>query len=212
MIRYAFLICFLSLSLTSFAQTYPKLAVNLDLGFNMPQDPFSEGYSAKPVNFPTIQLGAQYLFTKRIGARLDYGFNRFSNDDNAPEFKTNYTRINGQVVYNASPILRSINVHPRIGLYLHAGPGFTMLKPLAPGFNQNKDSYLNAMAGVAFHYGISEFMSGYMDVSYIKGFGTAVAFEGTPLATKEGSGLLTFTFGIQLALNTGCYFCAEENQ
>lgn len=212
MIRYAFLITFLSITLSSVAQTYPKLAVNLDLGFNMPQDPFTDGYSAKPVNFPTIQLGAQYLFTKQIGARLDYGFNRFSNDDNSPEFKTNYSRINGQIVYNASPFLRNINVHPRLGLYAHAGPGVTFLKPLAPGFNQNKETYLNAMAGFAFHYGISEFMSAYMDVSYIRGFGTAVAFEGTPLASKEGSGLLTFTFGIQLALNTGCYFCEEDNQ
>lgn len=210
--RYTFLVAFLTVVLTSYAQTYPKIAVNLGIGFNLPQDPFTDGFSAKPVNFPTIELGAQYLFTKRLGARLDYGLNRFSNDSSSPEFKTNYSRVNLQGVYNASPLLRSINVHPRIGLYFHAGPGMTFLKPLAPQFNGNNDSFLNAMAGMSFHYGLNEFMSGYMDVSYIRGFGGAVAFEGTPLAEKEANGMLTLTFGIQLALNTACYFCEGEGQ
>ena len=212
MIRNTFLIVFFCFCLGSVAQTYPKIAVNLGLGFNIPQGPFTEGYSAKPVNFPTFEVGAQYLFTKQIGARLDYGFNRFSNDNNAPDFKTNYSRVDLQAVYNASTILRNWNVHPRLGLYFHGGGGITFLSPLAPAFSANGDSFLNAMGGLSFHYGINEFMSGYMDVSYIRGFGSAIAFEGTPLESKEANGMVSITFGIQLALNTACYFCEGEGQ
>lgn len=210
--RYKFLLVFLFMSYGLMAQTYPKLAVNLGLGLNIPEGPFTDGYSAKPMNFPTIDLGVQYLFTKTLGGRLDYGFNRFSNDSSAPDFKTNYNRIDLQAVYNASTILRNWNVHPRIGLYFHAGPGMTFLKPLGAQFTGNDDSFLNAMGGMTFHYGLNEFMSAYMDVSYIRGFGGAVAFEGTPLAEKEGNGMVNLTFGLQLALNTACYFCEGEDQ
>ncbi|NQY05898.1 MAG: hypothetical protein HRT68_06765 [Flavobacteriaceae bacterium] len=212
MTRITFLIAFLSAVVIGNAQTYPKMAVNLGVGFNLSQTPFSEGYSAKPINFPTIELGAQYLFTKQIGARLDYGFNRFSNDSNAPEFKTNYNRIDVQAVYNASVILRNWNVHPRLGLYFHGGGGMTFLNPLAPQFNGNNESFLNAMGGMSIHYGLSEYMSAYMDISYIRGFGGSIAMEGTPLQEKEGNGIVALTFGIQLALNTACYFCEGEDQ
>ena len=43
---------------------------------------------------------------------------------------------------------------PRIGIVAHAGPGFSFIKPLG-NYPENKTSYLNVMAGMEFHYGLS---------------------------------------------------------
>ncbi len=72
-------------------------------GFNYPDiDGFVEGFEAKPLNFPTINLGVQHMFSRNLGAKLDFGYNRFSNVDGSPEFKTNYSRINAQLVYDVT--------------------------------------------------------------------------------------------------------------
>ena len=36
------------------------------------------------------------MFNLQLGAKIDFVFNRFSNLDEFPEFKTNYTRISIQ--------------------------------------------------------------------------------------------------------------------
>lgn len=174
------------------------------LGINSPSsNGFVNDFEANSINFPTINLGIQYMFKPKLGAKLDFGYNRFSNLDNTPEFKVNYSRINLQVVYDASIITSFSN---RIGAFAHAGPGYSMIKPLG-NYGDNKISYLNVMAGIEFHYGISDKLSIYLDTSYIKGF----AKDFNPVADGFGSfngDLLTITFGASISLS-GCYYCGD---
>ncbi len=172
-------------------------------GVNMPSNSgFVENFEAKSLNFPTINLGIQHMFNTRVGAKLDYGYNRFVNIDNTPEFKVNYSRINAQIVYDANSVLTFLP--QQIGVIAHAGPGMTFIKPLA-NYSDNKLSFFNVMAGLEFHYGISETFSVYADTSYILGFSQ----DFDPVTDGYGAfngNLLTVTFGVSLSLS-GCQFC-----
>lgn len=172
------------------------------LGVNSPlQAGFVDNFESESINFPSINLGLQYMFKPKIGAKLDFGYNRFSNVENTPEFKVNYSRINAQLVFDASEML---SFSRRTGLFLHAGPGYSVVKPLG-NYGENKTSFLNALGGVELHYGISDALSVYVDGSYIFGF----ADEFNPVSSGFGSfngDLLTITFGASISLS-GCYYC-----
>jgi len=174
------------------------------LGVNSPSsNGFVDNFEANSINFPTVNLGLQYMFRPKLGAKLDFGFNRISNAENTPEFKVNYSRINLQLVYDASVITRFSN---KMGAFIHAGPGYSMIKPLG-NFGENKISYLNAIGGIEFHYGISDKLSIYLDTSYI--FGSGKDFN--PISSGFGSfngDLLTITFGASISLS-GCYYCGD---
>nr|WP_321227144.1 outer membrane beta-barrel protein [uncultured Psychroserpens sp.] len=198
----------LVLALVCFSFGFAQKATNeikaqIAIGINSPsQSGFVDGFQAKSINFPTINLGVQYMFKRQFGAKLDFGFNRFSSGDNSIDFKTNYTRINAQFVYDPTESITFLP--PRLGLLGHAGPGFSMVKPLG-NFGDNKTSFLNLMAGLEIHYAMSEYMSLYTDVSYIAGFGG----DFDPIAEGFGSfngNLMTISFGITFSLS-GCKYC-----
>ena len=173
------------------------------LGINSPSaNGFVSNFEAKTVNFPSINLGVQYMFKPKFGAKLDFGYNRFSNLNDTLEFKINYTRFNAQFVYNASSIFSFLP--QRIGTFVHGGPGFTTIKPLG-SYTQNDTSFLNAMAGIEFHYGVSDKLSVYVDGSYILGFGK----DFNPISEGFGSfngNMLTLTIGASISLS-GCQYC-----
>ncbi len=173
------------------------------LGVNSPsQNGFVNNFQAKSINFPSINLGVQYMFKPKLGAKLDFGYNRFSNLSNTPEFKVNYTRLNAQLVYDATRVFGFLP--QRVGTFVHAGPGFSSVKPLG-NYTQNNNSFLNAMAGIEFHYGISDKLSVYLDGSYILGFGK----DFNPISEGFGSfngDILTLTIGASISLS-GCQYC-----
>ncbi len=182
-----------------------KWKFQMSFGINFPENTgFINPYEPKPLNFPTINLGVQHMFKEDMGLRLDLGYNRFTNADNTPEFKTNYTRLNTQFVYDAT---KSINfLPPYTGVVAHIGPGLTFMKPLG-NFTGNKEMYLNLMGGIEFHYGITDTVSVFSDLTYIYGlFGDkeyTTAFQS--FGVFRGS-LFTVSFGIAVSLS-GCQYC-----
>lgn len=201
--KYILSLLFLAGGLLCFSQTAKnKIKAQIAIGVNNPSaGGFISTFEAKPVNFPTVNLGVQYMFRQQLGAKFDFGFNRFSSSNDSPEFKDNYSRLNLQFVYDATPLNF---LPPRLGLVGHVGPGFSMVKPLGD-YSNNNISFLNMMGGVEFHYGISDTMSLFTDVSYIYGLGK----DFDPIADGFGSfngNLVTLTFGISFSLS-GCYYC-----
>ncbi|MGA1227096.1 MAG: cell envelope biogenesis protein OmpA [Tamlana sp.] len=177
------------------------------LGLNKPSaEGFVEDFQGNTFNFPTVNLGLQYMFSSKLGTKLDYGFSRISNKNNTPEFKLNYSRINTQVVYNATNIFAFLPY--QMGTFIHGGPGLSIVKPLG-SYTQNNISNLNALVGIEFHYAISDKLSGYLDGSYIFGFGS----DFNPITNGYGSfngNLLTITIGASISLS-GCYYCEQND-
>jgi len=201
-----FIIVFALVSFCGFSQGDTKtFKAQIAFGVNTPSaSGFVNDFEAKAINFPTINLGVQYMFKPQFGTKLDFGYNRFSNLDNSPEFKVNYSRFNVQFVYDAS---EALNFLPqRMGVFGHAGPGYTFIKPLN-SYTENKTSFFNVMTGIEFHYGVSETFSVYADASYILG----LSKDFDPVSDGNGSfngNLLAITIGASVSLS-GCYFCDE---
>jgi hypothetical protein len=198
---YLLLIAF---TFTGFSQTETSTwKAQFAVGINSPsQNAFVSTFEAKPINFPTINIGVQRMFSRVLGAKLDFGYNRLSHASGSPEFKVNYSRINAQVVYDPSNLINFLP--PRISVVAHGGPGFTFVKPLGD-YVDNKTSFLNAMFGIEFHYGLSQTMSLLFDTSYIYSFSGDYDNQVAGFGTYNGS-LLTFTVGVSISLS-GCYYC-----
>lgn len=202
--KYLF-ICFFVFAIFSLSaqRETNKWKAQLALGVNSPsQSGFVDDFQGKSLNFPTINLGIQNMFDDQFGAKLDFSFNRISHEDNSPEFKLNYSRVNAQLVFDPT---NNLDFLPqRTGIVLHAGPGYSFVKPLANYVN-NKTSFFNVMGGLELHYGLAERLSLYLDTSYIMGL--SKDFE--PITEGFGSfngNLLTITFGITFSLS-GCQYC-----
>lgn len=182
-----------------------KWKLQLAFGLNYPNiDGFVDGFEAKPLNFPTINFGVQHMFTRTKGVKLDFGYNRFSNADDSAEFKTNYSRINAQFVYDATNVFGFLPA--QVGLVGHTGIGYSIIKPLG-NFGDNKTSFLNAMAGFEAHYILSETFSVFTDLSYIFSFSGDKTYD--PISDGFGTfngNLFTLTFGISVSLS-GCQYC-----
>lgn len=183
-----------------------KWKAQIAIGVNSPsQSGFVEGFQGKSLIFPSVNLGIQNMFKEQFGAKLDYGFNRISNEDNSVEFKLNYSRINAQLVFDPTSSLYFLP--ERMGLVLHSGPGYSFVKPLG-NYGNNKISFFNAMAGLEVHYGLAERMSLFLDTSYILGLGK----DFDPVTEGYGSfngNLLTISLGITFSLS-GCQYCTDN--
>lgn len=184
-----------------------KWKLQLAVGLNRPfWDGFVDGLNSNDYNAPTVNLGVQHMFNERLGVKVDYGFNRFKNADDVPEFKINYSRVNAQLVYDPSNDLLFLPMPLR--LILHAGPGYSFAKPLAL-LGDNKQTYLNAMGGLEIHYALSERLSVYADVAYVYGF-TELEDYNPPISGLGAfnGNLLYGTIGLTVSLS-GCYTCSE---
>ena len=202
--QYIVIILTLNFGLVSFSQSETqKIKAQIAVGVNNPSSGgFVSPFEAKSVNFPTVNLGIQYMFADQFGAKLDFGFNRFSNANNSPEFKINYSRVNLQFVYDAKKTLTFLP--ERLGVVGHAGPGYTFVKPLGD-YTDNNLSFFNVMAGIEFHYYLNDRLSLIADTSYIYGF----AKDFNPVSDGLGSfngNLFTLTFGVSFSLS-GCQYC-----
>ncbi len=175
------------------------------LGINYPTtDGFVKGSYAQPVNFPTVNLGIQHMLTSHYGVKLDFGFNRFKNADDTPEFKINYSRINAQFVYDPTDYLGFIPT--RMRLIAHAGPGVAFVKPLGT-LGDNKQTFLNLNGGLEVHYAINEKVSVFTDVAYLYGVTSLEDYNPalTGLGAFNGS-VFNLTFGLAVSLD-GCRYC-----
>lgn len=203
-----FFFCVVLMTLQSHAQfnkDTSKWKALFAVGFNYPTtDGFVKGSYATPVNFPTVNLGVQHMFKRAYGVKLDYGFNRFKNDDGSLEFKINYARINAQFVYDPTALIGFLPSRTRI--LLHAGPGLAFVKPLG-NLGDNKQTYLNLLGGLEFHYAINEKVSIYTDVAYLYGLTSLENYDPvlSGLGAFNGS-VFNLTFGLAVSLS-GCQFC-----
>ncbi|WP_282041611.1 cell envelope biogenesis protein OmpA [Winogradskyella flava] len=175
------------------------------LGFNSPStNGFIEGAEAQTINFPTVNLGIQHMFKKEYGIKLDYGFNRFKINEVSPDVKINYSRINAQFVFDPTEYIGFLPV--RLRTILHAGPGFSFVKPLG-GLSNNKQSYLNLLGGLEVHYAIAEKVSVYVDTAFIYGLTSLDDYDPvlSGLGAFNGS-VFNVTVGLAISLS-GCQFC-----
>ena len=200
-----FSVVFITLNSNAQFRDTSKWKALFAVGVNYPTtDGFVKGSYAQPVNFPTVNLGIQHMFKRQYGVKLDYGFNRFKNDSDTPEFKINYSRINAQFVYDPTEYIGFLP--SRLSTVLHAGPGVAFVKPLGT-LGDNKQTYVNLNAGLEIHYTINQKLSVYTDIAYLYGLTSLDTYDPvlSGLGAFNGS-VFNLTFGLAVSLS-GCQYC-----
>lgn len=181
-----------------------RIKAQISIGVNNPmENGETEEYFSNYVNFPTVNLGVQYLFTDQLGAKLDVGYNRASNKDDSFEYKLNYTRVNVQLVYSFSKLLAFLP--ERLEVVGHAGPGVSFTKPLGD-FSENTYTYLNALGGLEFHYRLSETMTVFTDLGYVFSLAGIDKYDVNVDGFSFNGDLMYLTFGVSFSLS-GCRYC-----
>jgi Outer membrane protein beta-barrel domain len=204
--RIVFFLCF-TILVSSFAtaqEETDKWKLQLALGVNNPiDDGKNDGYFTKYLNFPSVNLGIQYMFTRQFGAKLDYGFNRSSNDTGSKEFKLNFSRVNFQLVYDVTNDLRFLP--ESITIVAHIGPGMSFTQPLGND-SENTYTYLNLLAGLEIHYKVSRTFSVFTDVSYAYSLASKDKYDANIDGFSFNGDLIYASIGISVSLS-GCYYC-----
>lgn len=183
-----------------------KWKLQVALGINKPRaDGESPGFFAEYVNFPTINVGVQHMFSPTWGAKLDLGYNRSSNKHDSDEFKLNYTRVNAQLVYDFKNIFTFLPY--KVGIVGHAGPGISMTKPLGEYAN-NTYTYPNVMLGFELHYQLTQTLSIYGDASYVKSLSNASKYDVDTDGFSFRGDMVYVALGLAITLdgNRSCYF------
>lgn len=181
-----------------------KWRLQFALGINNPiDDGENDGYYTKYVNFPSVNLGIQRMISNRLGAKLDYGFNRSVNDSGSKPFKLNYSRVNFQLVYDATKNLRFLP--EPIKIVAHSGPGFSFTQPLGVD-SENKNTYLNWLTGLEVHYNVSRALSVYSDVSFAYSLSSTNKYNSAIDGFSFNGNLIYASVGISVALS-GCKYC-----
>jgi Outer membrane protein beta-barrel domain len=204
--RIVFFLCF-TILVSSFAtaqEETDKWKLQLALGVNNPiDDGKNDGYFTKYLNFPSVNLGIQYMFTRQFGAKLDYGFNRSSNDTGSKEFKLNFSRVNFQFVYDVTNDLRFLP--ESITIVANIGPGMSFTQPLGND-SENTYTYLNLLAGLEIHYKVSRTFSVFTDVSYAYSLASKDKYDANIDGFSFNGDLIYASIGISVSLS-GCYYC-----
>lgn len=117
-----------SQEMTADGQDFNKWSIEVSGGANKPFRTFTPGFRTDRVNFFTVDLGTRYMFNNKFGLKLDFGYNKFENNDETPEFESTYLRGDIQGVVNLGRVLNFEDWTSCIGLLMHAGGGVYQLK------------------------------------------------------------------------------------
>lgn len=110
-------------STTSMDNNFNKWSIEVSGGANKPFRTFTPGYRTDRVNFFTVDLGTRYMFNNKFGLKLDFGYSKFENNADTPEFDSNYFRGDIQAVINLGRVLSFEDWTSTIGLLAHGGGG-----------------------------------------------------------------------------------------
>lgn len=169
------------------------------IGLNNPiEDGSTVGYFSEYANFPTIGIGVQYMFEPDWGVKLDFGYNRSSETGNSFPFVLNYSRVNAQIVYDATNVIGFLP--NRLGLVGHVGPGLSFTTPAAP-YSDNTYTFLNLLTGVELNYRLSNTLSIYGDLSYAFSLAGSDKYDLNVDGFSFNGDLIYLTLGLTINLN-----------
>ncbi len=143
--------------------TYNRFSVDAQFGLNNPVEPMAAEYDAATLNLFHVGLGFRYAFNTKFGLRLGGGYDQFQERAGTPEFSTDYYRVSLEGVANLGNIMDFQSWTRRIGLLLHAGPGYSILN----GDEMDANHILHGSIGLTPQVRLSERWNLYLDATTI---------------------------------------------
>jgi len=166
---------------------FNRWSIEVNGGFNKAMTPLTPGYYSPTLNLGHGDVGVRYMFNEKFGAKLDYGFGRFSeaSRDNNPEFETNYYRLNLQGVANLGRIMNWETFTRRFNLLAHAGAGIGRVTPQQNQFADVQDNVYNLIVGLTGQIKLSDRIALNGDISSINNGRQLVAFDGASAISPD---------------------------
>jgi OOP family OmpA-OmpF porin len=180
---------------------FNKWSIEVSGGANKPFRTFTPGYFTDRVNFFTVDLGTRYMFNNKFGLKLDFGYNKFENNDDSNEFESTYLRGDIQGVINLGRVLNFEDWTNTIGLLVHGGGGVFMLQS-DNGFD-GEDWGANLIGGFTAQVKLSDRIVLTGDVTGIANGFQYFNFDGTSKTTSTVDGVvLNGTLGLTFYLGS----------
>lgn len=139
---------------TSNDNDFNKWSIEVGGGINKPFRTFTPGFRTDGANFFTVDLGTRYMFNNKFGLKLDFGYNKFVNNDETPEFESTYLRGDIQAVVNVGRVLNFEDWTSVIGLLAHGGGGVYRLSSNDDAFD-GEDWGANLIGGLTAQFKLS---------------------------------------------------------
>jgi len=187
---YLILLVFLS-SFNLTAQTYNRLSIDANIGFNSALGPFAEGYQSNYLGLYHADANARYMLTNKFGVMWGLGFDRIKWDEFGQYqagngyFKTHYIRTSLQAVFNIGRIADFHQVHERLGLLLHGGFGFSSLKDAHNSVwfkdwkTQGTDEMMHLLIGFTPQLRLTNYLALHLDFTYVGNIWQTKTFDFT---------------------------------
>lgn len=146
MIKKIFTLLLVSSSFVASAQ----FGIEANYGLNGSYDPSYNG-------FTHIGAGVSYDFDETFGAKLDFGMDEFSVQNDVRGMKTGVSnlRITAQGVVNLSSLADSRSFYNKFNVLAHGGAGISVLNSDIPEY-KNTDHLLNIVVGITPRYEVAE--------------------------------------------------------
>lgn len=141
---------FTLLLVTSSFVANAQFGIEANYGLNGSYDPSYNG-------FTHFGAGVSYDFDETFGAKLDFGMDDFSIQNDLRGTKTGVSnlRITAQGVVNLSNLADSRSFYNKFNILAHGGAGLSVLTSDIPEY-QNTDHLLNLVLGVTPRYEVAE--------------------------------------------------------
>jgi OOP family OmpA-OmpF porin len=106
---------------------YNQWSIELNGGVNKPTRTMTPGYQTATLNPFHADLGVRYMFSPKFGAKLDVGYDQFTERDDTPAFESRYVRASLQGVVNIGRALNFETWTNTIGILAHGGIGVAQI-------------------------------------------------------------------------------------
>lgn len=170
---------------------YGRLSLELTTGLHVPFTSNKTIETSDYIGFKHINFGGRYMFTKKIGVKLGYRFDRFEQADNH-NFGNSYHVLSLEGVYNLGRLRNEERYEERrFGLLGHLGITYTMAFPEFPvgtqmtglfGSRPFGDHKYEQMGGLIFgltpQYKLSKYFALVADISYLYNLEHQYAYSG----------------------------------
>lgn len=205
LLTFSFVLFFsLSTSLLFSQSQTNKISFDISFGYNKALNPYRNNLNSDFSGLKHVELGVRYMFTEKVGLRLNYANDRFKNDADG-QFGSNFSRVGVDAVYNAGKAIGlDFATRSTVGLLAHVGVGYTRLKPI---YQDNSEQIGALVLGITPQLKLSERVALFGDVSYNANFKQHYRYDGSLISSDYKS-----TVGSHVTASVGLMFYLGENK
>ncbi|MGB0879967.1 MAG: OmpA family protein [Polaribacter sp.] len=185
------------------AQDFNKWSIDLGTGVHLPVFPVAQNDVDKTPSFWQANVGFRYMINENFGLRLDFGFNKFEEDNKSKSFETDYYRGTVEAIVNAGKLLGFREWTQAFNVLIHGGVGLSDMKVYSTISNRPKDRTVNGVIGITPQIKLTEHIALFLDASAVMHLYQDTSFDGIQTSNNRGINGQIFNGSIGLNIYLG---------